>query len=166
MKNNNKLVVSALLSGLLIVPAFSSTALADFGTDVTGTVQISDTDSSETLDFDTSPGVQFSFSTSANQFAISATSANATSDFRMEFAIYSQATGYYQQPNPDQSDGTIANIYQPTADFDNTNPFTGGKWNYMGSKTATDGGTDGTSTDGTSTDGTSTDGTSTDGSSA
>ncbi|OEU66194.1 MAG: hypothetical protein BA863_12775 [Desulfovibrio sp. S3730MH75] len=132
----NKYCLSVLLGMALTIPAASAFAAAvtvPF-VDAVGSLTISPSASGAgggNLTVDLSPGAQLSLASAKNEFALSTTSGNAQSKYRLEYGIYSPVTGYYQIANANDPDanGIVDMIWDGSLTV-GTDPF--GSFKYMG----------------------------------
>lgn len=130
---SKKLIVCAVTASFLILPlANSAFAAATKDSDTTGNVTLKDETggSGASIIVELSPGVALTYSSLATEYAIATANANAKSDYRIEYGIYSGAPGYYQAPNKETDGGTV---YDGTLAGDDSSPFSASPWTYMGS---------------------------------
>lgn len=125
---NKKIIFTALAASLIVSPL--STAFAnEASTGETGAVAIADgTGGGGGLTIDLSPGVYMSYNCNQNDYALGTMNNSADAKNRLEYAIYSGTTGYYQRRN-DNTDSTLE--WDGTL-TEGTDPFTGGSWTNMG----------------------------------
>ncbi|BCO09635.1 hypothetical protein GF1_20110 [Desulfolithobacter dissulfuricans] len=127
-----KIVLIALAAGIIVGPY--SLAFADVNADdQSGTVTVADTNGGGNgISVDLSPGVIMSYYSADDEYAFTTTNTNADTDNRLEYAIYSGTTGYYQATNDNTADETEWD----SADPDGSDPFDNDSWTYMGSSSS------------------------------
>lgn len=137
MKNVKKYILAVVGLSLAATPVCTTAFAANSGgVSVGPAVVITDASvtPNRTLTLDMSPGVRLTYATNANEFALSTTNEAAQAQYRLEYAIWSPKTGYYQRPNNSTADPVVLN-YNPSANLTaNTYPL-GTGWTYMGNGT-------------------------------
>ena len=98
MLKSKKLVFICAAASLMIGGIATSTMAASAIDQLS--ISIADTGGSgATLTSDLSPGVQASWMTTSNEYALSTMNTNAKNTYRLEYGVYSDFSGYYQQIN-------------------------------------------------------------------
>ena len=136
--NIKKKILSA---GIVLSFCVASTSLVYAGAVETNTsgglgLSITDTATGEGFDAAMSPGVVIMAETADNAFALSTANANANPANRIEYGIWSQFSGYYQQTNAATTDPFVSTdmIYNGADGnpADTTDPPFDGTWTAIG----------------------------------